>query len=128
MVCGVSLSLLVSCVLLSLVILYRKRTAAGKTQDESFDPVTPESPASQAVDGDGDVHLYAGVCDPDPGQHSVQDAELTELYFLLQPPDSPAGGQDELYSLVAPSLTRQRPLQDLPLTDQTAPPTGSAPD
>ncbi|XP_062396771.1 CMRF35-like molecule 8 isoform X2 [Sardina pilchardus] len=87
---------LVSCVLLSLVILYRKRTAA----DESSDPVTPESPAPQAVDGD--VHLYTGVCDPDPGQPSVQSAESAELYFLLQPPDPPAGGHDELYSLVTP--------------------------
>ncbi|XP_062396194.1 CMRF35-like molecule 8 [Sardina pilchardus] len=100
MVCGVSLAVLVSCVLLSLVILYRKRTAAGKSHDESSDPVTPESPAPQAVDGD--VHLYTGVCDPDPGQPSVQSAESAELYFLLQPPDPPAGGHDELYSLVTP--------------------------
>ncbi|XP_062396195.1 CMRF35-like molecule 8 [Sardina pilchardus] len=89
MVCGVSLAVLVSCVLLSLVILYRKRTAAGKSHGLKSAAGNQTLSAPPQAEEDA-VHVYDEM------------VELT-VYSAVQFHSEPQGEPSDPYSLAQPT-------------------------
>ncbi|XP_041953960.1 CMRF35-like molecule 8 [Alosa sapidissima] len=115
MVCGMSQAVLVSCVLLSLVILYRKRIAAGKTHGltSSASAAANQTPAAPPQAAEDAVHVYDEMM------------ELT-VYGAVQFYSDPQGEPSDPYSLVQPTALshnmdhlRGRPAQQASHTDTT---------
>ncbi|XP_076131851.1 uncharacterized protein LOC143114224 [Alosa pseudoharengus] len=114
MVCGESLAVLVSCVLLSLVILYRKRIAAGKTHGltSSASAAANQTPAAPPQAAEDAVHVY----------DEMMELTVGAVQFYSEPQGEPS----DPYSLVQPTALshnmdhlRGRPAQQASHTDTT---------